>query len=56
MGQAVQQAVGEPGVEQPQPEEQPEQSSIDLGYLPELNTVYRRTIKNEFFDRILEKG
>lgn len=55
MGQAVQQAVGEPGVEQGQPE-QPEQPAIDLSYLPELNTVYRRTIKNEFFDRILEKG
>ena len=53
MGQAVQQAVGEPGAEQaPQPAEK----GIDLGYLPELNTVFRRTIKNEFFDRILEKG
>lgn len=55
MQQAVQQSVGEPGTETAEPE-QPEQPAIDLGYLPELNTVYRRTIKNEFFDRILEKG
>jgi len=55
MGQAVQQAVGEPGAEPAEPEQQA-QPAIDLGYLPELNTVYRRTIKNEFFDRILEKG
>jgi len=52
MEQAVQQAVGEPGAE---PEQQA-QPPIDLSYLPELNSVYRRTIKNEFFDRILEKG
>lgn len=52
MGQAVQQAVGEPGAES----EQQAQPPIDLSYLPELNSVYRRTIKNEFFDRILEKG
>lgn len=53
MGQAVQQSVGEPGIEQTT---EPEEESIDLGYLPELNLVFRRTIKNEFFDRILEKG
>lgn len=52
MGQAVQQAVGEPGAE---PEQQA-QPPVDLNYLPELNIVFRRTIKNEFFDRILEKG
>jgi hypothetical protein len=53
LGQAVQQAVGEPGAEAPAP---PEKPPIDLSYLPELETVFRRTVKNEFFDRILDKG
>jgi len=53
MGQAVQQSVGEPGVDQQEPAEQ---ESINLEYLPDLNLVYRRTIKSEFFDRILNKG
>lgn len=50
--QAVQQNIG--GGEQPETEV-PAETGIDLSYLPELNNVFRKTIKNEFFDRILDK-
>jgi hypothetical protein len=49
--QVVQQGTAEPGTEAAKPKKE-----IDLGYLPELNVVFRRTVKNEFFDRILDKG
>lgn len=51
--QAVQQGVGEApaeGEEATKPEEQ-----IDLSYLPELDSEFLRAVKNEFFDRILER-
>lgn len=54
MGQAVQQATAEPGVEtEIQPAES--EAQADLSYLAELNPVFTKTIKSEFFDRILRK-
>lgn len=52
MGQAVQQATAEPGVEaETQPIES--EAQADLSYLAELNPVFTKTIKSEFFDRLL---
>ena len=51
-GMNMQQAIG--AEETGEVEEKPAEE-IDLSYLPELNTVFLKTIKGQFFDRILEK-
>jgi len=50
LGQAVEQGVGEPGEEAEKPEEQ-----VDISYLPELDSEFLKAVKNEFFDKILER-
>lgn len=51
LGQAVEQGVGE---EPEEAAEKPEEQ-VDLSYLPELDSEFLKAVKNEFFDKILER-
>ena len=51
---SLQQAVDQQiNTEEPSEEENQEEESIDLSYLPELNFAFKKSVKDEFFNRIL---